>query len=417
MTEELIGREDGARGRGLAPLSTDLRAEERAFAEHLRALRKRADKTSAELAAELCVDATRLSRYLSGQSLPEPQLLTRFHQLLADDGSDSEEAARESRTLLYAAARSKGPLSARTYEIAELQEKMREQEAETARSLTVLQEDLRDERDRRHRVEQELERLRQAAPSDEDVRKLEAERDQALGRAAELEDQIAQLTALLRLQQDDARHAQEMADETAGELRRWEGPDSMTGQEQDDGMLRLRDGSALPGEDVIRLLTELRDEDRDEEADGGLLDIAAKATPASFGRLYRTLIEHGRKLDAGRLLEGAALHCDGLRLRQLIVDTSVSREKTIPDVLSGGVQTHTYEDDECGKYLAITVAYWTPAPEFARLLRALEERGETDLRLKLLRTASGRTRRRKRELREAGVRPRGPIYSWWRPAG
>ncbi|WP_369244458.1 helix-turn-helix domain-containing protein [Streptomyces sp. R41] len=90
----------------LAPLSDELGKKERAFAEHFRGLREGAGMISADLAEGLGVDPTQLSRYLSGQSLPEPQLLTRFHQLLADPDAESfvQESARESRTLLYAAA-------------------------------------------------------------------------------------------------------------------------------------------------------------------------------------------------------------------------------------------------------------------------------------------------------------------------
>lgn len=54
----------------LSPLRDDLGEEQRAFAEHLRALRERSGMTSSDLAAALGVDATRLSRYLSGEDLP-----------------------------------------------------------------------------------------------------------------------------------------------------------------------------------------------------------------------------------------------------------------------------------------------------------------------------------------------------------
>ncbi|MFJ8726509.1 helix-turn-helix domain-containing protein [Streptomyces sp. NPDC093269] len=54
----------------LSPLRDDLGEEQRAFAEHLRALRERSGMTSSDLAAALGVDATRRSRYLSGEDLP-----------------------------------------------------------------------------------------------------------------------------------------------------------------------------------------------------------------------------------------------------------------------------------------------------------------------------------------------------------
>ncbi|MGW1044042.1 helix-turn-helix domain-containing protein [Streptomyces sp. NPDC002547] len=52
----------------LSPLRDDLGEEQRAF--YLRALRERSGMTSSDLAAALGVDATRLSRYLSGEDLP-----------------------------------------------------------------------------------------------------------------------------------------------------------------------------------------------------------------------------------------------------------------------------------------------------------------------------------------------------------
>ncbi|MGW0584176.1 helix-turn-helix domain-containing protein, partial [Streptomyces sp. NPDC002920] len=142
MTEQRLQSVEAPRGRGLAPLSDGLGPQERVFAEHLRDLRQRTGMTSADLATELGVDATRLSRYLSGHNLPDPQLLTRLHRLLASSHEDAAEVpARQSRALLYAAARARGPLSARAFEVAELQEKLQEQQAATEHALAGLREE------------------------------------------------------------------------------------------------------------------------------------------------------------------------------------------------------------------------------------------------------------------------------------
>ncbi|MDH6629902.1 transcriptional regulator with XRE-family HTH domain [Streptomyces sp. LBL] len=220
----------------LSPLRDDLGEEQRSLAEHLRSLRERIGLASSELATALGVDATRLSRYLSGEDLPQPQLLTSLHQLLASRNGEysTDETSRRSRALLYAAARSKGPLSARAYEIAGLQEKLHEQQAETARSLAELQAEMQDERDHRRRDEEEIARLRQAgvADRDEQIRRLEVERDSALKRVAELEDLVAQTGALLQLQQHDAQHAEEMAAETQRALDWWEHGEKLPYQRQ-----------------------------------------------------------------------------------------------------------------------------------------------------------------------------------------
>ncbi|MGW2922860.1 helix-turn-helix domain-containing protein [Streptomyces angustmyceticus] len=418
MTKQLPAQEAVPRARALAPLSADLGTEVRAFAEHLRSLRESAAKTSADLAGELDVDPTRLSRYLSGQSLPEPQLLTRLHQLLADQNAEPppEKAARASRALLYAAARSKGQLAARAYEIGELQEKLHEQQTESARSLTALQDNLQDERDRRHRAEQEIEQLRHAttADKDEQIRQLEAERDHALHRVAELEDLVAQTGALLRLQQDDARHVDEMAQATAGELQHWEDRDSSTVPEPDqDVILRLDDGSAVTCDEVVEKLAELRDAEQDSEADQTLREIAEEVAPPAFGRLFHALKEQGRKLDADRLLRSAAIHCDGLRLRQLLFGTGVLCETPpIPKPFGDAPpESITYEDTTCSRQLAIDIGYRTPVPEFIRLHRALTERSEHQLLWKVTHYASKRpSRSEKRQLRDAGITIHGPVY-------
>ncbi|MFJ9565967.1 helix-turn-helix domain-containing protein [Streptomyces fuscichromogenes] len=334
MTEEQAGRAVVPVRRGhlppLSPLKDDLGEERRAFAEHLRALRERSGMTSSDLAEELGVDATRLSRYLSGEDLPQPdlQLLTRLHQLLASRNPEYsvDEAARESLGLLYAAARSQNLLSARAYEIAQLHEKLHEQQVETARALAALQAEMQDERDHRRHAEQEIARLRQVgvADRDEQIRRLEAERDSALQRVAELEDLVSQTGALLQLQQRDVQHAEEMAAETQRALDRWEHGGELPEQR------RKVDVTRLDVEEIVEELDHLRDADRDEEADGLLADVAQRHDPAVVTRLHGALEDAGRRVDVAKLLEAAALNCPGphLRLLALAVDEPGARYGT-----------------------------------------------------------------------------------------
>jgi transcriptional regulator with XRE-family HTH domain len=392
----------GPRSRSLAPLKKGLREDERVFAEHLRDLRERTGLTSADLAAKLSVDPTRLSRYLSGQSLPEPQLLTRLHQLLASpDAEPVVEAARNSRALLYAAARAKGPLSARAYEVAEIQERMDEQQASTARSLAALQAELEHERDQRRHAELEIEQLRQAGAEerDEQIRRLESERDSALRRVAELEDLVAQTGALLRLQQDDAQHVKEMAQATEGELQRWENDDMAPGAAGWELLLLLGDETTMTCEQTADTLAELRDAGRDDEADEIILKISREASPAAVTAFYSTLVRHRRRLDADRLLKTAASQCDAVRLRQLVMGGPVLYEKTyLPESWDD-----RYEEVMFNKPLLSRASTTAPVEELARLVRSFVERGERELLKELVPGASFRSRAERRKLQSAGL--------------
>ncbi|MGW6405202.1 helix-turn-helix domain-containing protein [Streptomyces sp. NPDC055134] len=86
---------DGRR-KALAPL-TGLKPDEETFALHLRAIRDQLGMTSAEIAERLDgIEATRLSKCLSGKSLPQPSILTELHRLLEEKAgipSSSQAAA------------------------------------------------------------------------------------------------------------------------------------------------------------------------------------------------------------------------------------------------------------------------------------------------------------------------------------
>ncbi|MER5184789.1 helix-turn-helix domain-containing protein [Streptomyces sp. NPDC002896] len=404
MTEEQAERTVVSMPRGhlprLSPLRDDLGEEQRAFAEHLRALRERSGMTSSDLAAALGVDATRLSRYLSGEDLPQPQLLTSLHQLLASRNAEYsvDEAARESRALLYAFARSKGPLFARAYEIAELQEKLHEQRAETARSLAALQAEMQHERDHRRRAEQEIARLRQAgvADRDEQIRRLEAERDSALQRVAELEDLVSQTGALLQLQQRDAQHAEEMAAETQHALDQWEHGAKLPEQR------RKVDPTRLDAEQIVETLDDLRDADRDEEADGLLADVAQGHDPAVVARLHGALKDAGRRVDAAKLLEAAALNCPGPHLRRLALAVG-------PDDRYGtGDFQISVPPAPLGDSLLPIVGRLSSVDMILRLAVAFAQRSEGRQLEGLAFFAAARPKEDRQALRDAGL----PVAQW-----
>ncbi|MFF9212968.1 MULTISPECIES: helix-turn-helix domain-containing protein [unclassified Streptomyces] len=388
--------------RPLSPLRDDLKEEQRAFAEHLRALRERSQMTSSDLATALGVDATRLSRYLSGEDLPQPQLLTRLHQLLASRDAEYplDTAARESRALLYAAARSRGVLSARAYEIAELQEKLHEQQAETARSLAALQAEMHDEREHRRRAEEEIARLRRAgvAARDEQIRRLEAERDSALRRVAELEELVAQTGALLQLQQRDAQRAEEMAEETQHALDRWE-----HGVEPPQQGLGY-DPTSLEAEEVVEELDRLRDADEDEEADSLLAEVAERGDPVAVARLHGALEDAGRRADAAALLEAAARNCSGPHLRRLAL-TAVARSNDSDG--TAGFQI-TLEPAPLGDALLPVVGRFSSGDTILRLAVAFAQRSEGQQLEALAFAAAARPRRDLQALRDGGL----PVAQW-----
>ncbi|MFF9244686.1 helix-turn-helix domain-containing protein [Streptomyces sp. NPDC014776] len=389
--------------RPLSPLRDGLKEEQRAFAEHLRSLRERSQMTSSDLAVALGVDATRLSRYLSGEDLPPPQLLTCLHQLLADRDAEycAETAARDSRTLLYAAARSKGVLSARAYEIAELQEKLHEQQAQTARSLAALQAELLDEREHRRRAEEEIARLRRAgaADRDEQIRRLAAERDSALQRAAELEELVAQTGALLHLQQRDAQRAQEMAQETQDALDHSEHAAELSRQ------FLPYDATGLGAEEIVARLERLRDDDEDEEADSLLAEVAERHDPVVVARLHGALEDAGRRVDAAALLEAAALHCSGPHLRRLALTTPQRPED------DDGPQTFQFAPRpprQLGDSLLPIVGRFSSVDTILRLAVAFAQRCESQPLELLAFAAAARPQHDRQALRDGGL----PVAQW-----
>jgi hypothetical protein len=86
----------------------------------------------------------------------------------------------------------------------------------------------------------------------------------------------------------------------------------------------------LDVEEIVEKLDDLRDADRDEEADGLLADVAQGHDPVVVARLHGALEDAGRRVDVAKLLEEAALNCPGPHLRclALAVDGPGDRDGT-----------------------------------------------------------------------------------------
>ncbi|WP_189133895.1 ATP-binding protein [Wenjunlia tyrosinilytica] len=193
------------------------------FVEHLRDLHAQLGATPRESAAWLGTDPLELANFLGGERLPSLEVLKRLHQLFATQTgiSPTHEYFMRSRELLYAAARSKGRLNAREYELASAAERVEQQEGELSESLVKLTEELALEREREQWAQEEIERL-YSDPAREDAGdaawQWSAQRDRASERVAVLDGQLRENQAILRLVRGDRERLEQARAETAREM-------------------------------------------------------------------------------------------------------------------------------------------------------------------------------------------------------
>ncbi|MFF4922731.1 helix-turn-helix domain-containing protein [Kitasatospora sp. NPDC001261] len=295
--------------RGLAPLDERLAEPERRCAERLRELRERTGLTSEELAERLGVDRTRLSKFLNGREVPRLETVTRLHRLAAEcEGVEVSQAeAAEIRALMYAAARVRSPLQAREFELAAAREDLDLHRAEAVQELADLQHELHDERKRRQEAEDALEDV--VFRSREEVRALTEERDTALERIAQLEDQIRQAGAVLRLREREAGALDQITHATEAELAAWEsgGTGDLAGicatiaylrdADEDDAADRLIGQFVLghPVHYIVRLAHELNSMSRFRESVTVENELARQGRPID---LFRWLSREDRQSEA-----------------------------------------------------------------------------------------------------------------------
>ncbi|MFJ7907381.1 helix-turn-helix domain-containing protein [Kitasatospora sp. NPDC096204] len=286
--------------RGLAPLDERLSEPERRCAECLREMRQRTGLTSEELAERLGVDRTRLSKFLNGREVPRLEIVTRLHRLAAEcEGVEVSQAeASQIRALVYAAACVRSPLQAREFELAAAREDLDLHRAEALQQMADLQRELHDERKRRQDAEDALEEF--AFRSREENRALVEERDAALERITQLEDQIRQAGAVLRLRERDAETLDQITRATDAELALWEsnGTGDLAGicatvvylrdADEDDAADRLIEQIVLghPVADVVRLVRELSSMKRFNEAVDAEHALARRRKPIDLFRWF-----------------------------------------------------------------------------------------------------------------------------------
>ncbi|MER7585378.1 helix-turn-helix domain-containing protein [Kitasatospora sp. NPDC097691] len=345
--------------RGLAPLDERLSEPERRCAERLRELRARIGLSSEELAERLSgegirVDRTRLSKFFNGREVPRREIAVRLHELAAaeEDGDVSAEEVKTTRALMYAAACVRSPLQAREFELATAREELDRHRAEAVQELASLKQELHDERKRRQDAEDALEDM--AFHSREEIRALTEERDAALDRIAQLEGQIRQAGAVLRLRDRDAETLDQIARATDAELSLWESEGS----------------GDLAG--VCASVVYLRDADEDEAADRLIEHIVLGHSVQDVMNLADDFMAMRRYLD------GARVRHDLARLRKPI---------DIFRWLSG-----EDENSEARSRLLRAMAGVAPMANLVRLYKAFTDHGCSGLTVSLLEAVIGENR-------------------------
>jgi len=127
-----------------------------------------------------------------------------------------------------------------------------------------------------------------------------ADRDAARHRVADLEDQIQQSEALLRLHQQEAQHRPRWSKETARESPPTDPPATCPPPQIRRRHFRNNINAVPP------LIIGLRDEDRGTEANELLAEACSTFPPRDIAELWQLFSQDGRKRDAQRLLLMAA---------------------------------------------------------------------------------------------------------------
>ncbi|PIM67691.1 hypothetical protein CTU88_37755 [Streptomyces sp. JV178] len=388
---------------GLAVLDHLPEGPRRALVARLRMLREASGLTNEELVERLSAEgvtlsASRLSKFLNGHEVPSRAQVTVLHRLCdtAAGGEPAPEAVKETQRLLYAvldAERDTKPLRVREFDLAEARERLERLRVRTAAELRALREELEQERTLRRRAEEALDRLVTAAGDHaRELGEITAERDAARQRIVELEEQIRQHEALLRLHDHEARHLADMAEETAREIVRHGSPEpAETPEHAPDTAVRVKE--------LVALVERLRDEDRDEDADQALRRVC-EGTPLLVPDLWQAFRKENRRLDGERLLVYASLYCDGVTLYR---------------VWQTGKLEYRYETfwhyKRVDEFIPV-IASHTPFDELGRFVKACRERDESDALDILARRCRRRPFGEVLALRSAGLRIRRPFL--WR---
>ncbi|WP_414168223.1 helix-turn-helix domain-containing protein [Streptoverticillium reticulum] len=357
-------------GRGLEPLEgKGLTQQVRELALYLRRLRSQSGLTSAALAEQLGLDAGTVSRYLSGDRLPELSVLGVMQDLAvsATGQAVSDEERREGRSLLYEAARARGPLPFYQVELALAREALAEQEARSRREIAELTDELARERLRRQEAEKVLETLQGAVDlgAQVDAERLETlgrARDQAAARVAELEDRVRQYEALSRLLHENRERIARMATDTVTEVEAWY-TGARISVEPDVARLETAD-------EIVMALEDARDTVDLDRASVVIAELISRYDSELVANVVGLLHDGLRPREADRIAVQAAVRWPVQNLVRLAI---TFRE-------ANGNTSWGYEKmGSSRKSFFTTIASQRTSGDLAKLLVAMAERADADV--------------------------------------
>ncbi|MEU4850053.1 helix-turn-helix transcriptional regulator [Streptomyces gilvosporeus] len=195
-----------------------------AFAQHLRRLQEGLGLSQEDLARELSVSASTLSRYLSGERVPDREILRDIYVLCGEpaDLKNPSGTFAQALELLFDAKRCKEPLVHRVWVGELFQQKLRNQIDALLLKVKELEAELEEEKGLRVNLENELREVRAHSEEGASCRArlegLEEERDAAVRRVAELENALRQHQSVLVLLKEDSDHADAALERTYAEL-------------------------------------------------------------------------------------------------------------------------------------------------------------------------------------------------------
>ncbi len=283
------------RGRGMGAVKPGP-AEVVQFAKHLRGLQERLQLTQEDLARQLHVSPSTLSRYMSGERVPDREFVCEIYRLLGEPADIKHPGGEFKSTLelLFAAKKRKEPLRHRIWML-ELAEAGLKNEIDEAKAITAgLEKRIQEEVDARLAVETELNELRttlvQRAVDQSRISELEEIQRLAEERIQELEDLLKEQRSLVVVLEEERKLVTSSLGYASREVFL---NDLVRGDNRTDDDLKHH---------VLRKVNELFDEGHAEQADHLLESYSRGLDCGQFVDFLGSMFGQSRKRAGLRLL-------------------------------------------------------------------------------------------------------------------
>ncbi|MEV6512228.1 helix-turn-helix domain-containing protein [Streptomyces sp. NPDC051642] len=326
--------------RALTPLQHDNAASR--FAYRLHQMRDRLGMSSRQIAEEINISESTLSRHFSGTYLTRPKTLKALHDLLAAKGIPaSPEEKSENWKLLNAAWSEKGPLPAHYCGAVRALEQIEQQLEETSAEATKLRAEMRAAEEQRQRAEQELAEFRAAheqltEEQQQRLGDLTTERDDAVARVRLLEDRIKQMESLSRLLVMQQHAVGEVVHAAEVEVARWQNdPEPAASRMTQASPRREMEEFA----DKLHRLTSKKDSVGAYNAAKSLLE---DYTPEQAAEVWEILRSWSQWDDAKWLLEHIALNASGPTIAQISKAECFKEDKVNEMLWTTGKKGHEH---------------------------------------------------------------------------